>query len=222
MKTIEELLSEVAKTVGAAPKKSPDIKPEPKSEPQPIRVPEYINAAQAAKSVPTPNTVGTVQGANAAAENVHNIRKELVPQKLIGKMTLSLSLAKEIAYCVERGAQLMGVSVVIAIANDNGNLILLEAMDDSYTASLDAARQKAYTAAALKMPTHTALAESRGGALDGYTNGNGILMLGGGYPLTFNGTVVGSVGVSGGTKEQDMLLAEIGTEYFKQRLNYFA
>lgn len=132
--------------------------------------------------------------------------------------TLNLSLAKEIAYCVESGAKKLGVNVVIAIVNSGGRLVLLEAMDDSFIASIQAAQDKAYTAASLKMPTHTALDESRGGSLDGLTNGNGILLLGGGYPMDINGKLAGAIGISGGTKEQDMLLAQMGVKYFSERI----
>ena len=88
-------------------------------------------------------------------------------------------------------------------------------MDNSYLASVRAAWDKAYTAAALKMPTYVALEQSRGGALDGLTNGNGILLLGGGEPLMAGDTLLGGVGVSGGKKEQDALLARVAVEIFK-------
>lgn len=132
--------------------------------------------------------------------------------------SLTLSFAKEIAYAVETAAKAIGVNVVIALRDAGANLILLHAMDDSYIASVSVAQDKAYTAAALKMPTHEALAASRGGALDGLTNGNGIMLLGGGEPLKANGTIYGAVGVSGGTKEQDILLAELGNKYFQARI----
>ncbi len=131
---------------------------------------------------------------------------------------LTLSLAKEIAYAVECAAEQMNLNAVIAVYNDGANPVLLHAMDGSYIASARIAQDKAYTAAALKMPTHEALKESRGGVFDGLTNGNGILLLGGGYPLIKNGRLYGSVGVSGGTKEQDIALAKIGTDYFNHRI----
>ena len=127
---------------------------------------------------------------------------------------LNLDSAKFIARGIEIAAEKMGINVVIAVDNDGANLVLLHAMDDSYIASITAAQQKAYTAVALKMPTDVALKESRGGTLDGLTNGNGLLLLGGGYPLECSGKVIGGIGVSGGTKEQDTLLAKIGTELF--------
>ena len=146
-----------------------------------------------------------------------SLKKEKV--SLTEKVTLNLKIAKEIAYCIEKAAEAMGINVVTAVVDCAGRLICLEAMDDSFIASIKAAQDKAFTAVALKMPTHIALKESRGGSLDGYTNGNGILMLAGGTPVEYGGQIVGAVGVSGGTKDQDMLLSEIGTVYLKKRVN---
>lgn len=131
---------------------------------------------------------------------------------------LTLSFAKEIAYAVEKAAEQIGINVVIAIRDEGANLLLLHAMDDSYIASIQVAQDKAYTAAALKMPTHEALKQSRGGALDGLTNGNGIMLLGGGEPLRTDNKIFGAIGVSGGTKEQDILLSQLGEMYFRARI----
>ena len=146
-------------------------------------------------------------------------KSEQGPVLVHNENKLSLDIAKEIAYLIEKAALQIGVKVVISVDNDGANLILLHAMDESYIASIKASQEKAYTAVALKMPTHVALQESRGGALDGYTNGNGILMLGGGFPLEYGGRIYGGVGVSGGTKEQDIILAKAGAEYFRARMN---
>lgn len=194
MKTIDEMLSEVADIVGTAPK-MPDIKQQDRGELLSGRE-NLHNAA----------VVASIQRGNGVMDGLRTIP------------ALSLALAKEIAYCVERGAQALGVNVVIALTDSRGRLMFLEAMDNSFIASIQAAQDKAFTAAALKMPTHIALEQSRGGALDGYTNGNGILMLGGGYPIEYDNNIVGAIGVSGGTKDQDMLLAKIGIEYFGQRI----
>ena len=89
---------------------------------------------------------------------------------------MTIAMAKELAEAVEKAATILGVKVVVAIRDEGANLVLLHAMDDSYIASVQASQDKAYTAVALKMPTHIALDESRGGSLDGLTNGNGILL----------------------------------------------
>lgn len=130
---------------------------------------------------------------------------------------MTIAMAKELAEAVEKAATILGVKVVVAIRDEGANLVLLHAMDDSYIASVQASQDKAYTAVALKMPTHIALDESRGGSLDGLTNGNGILLLGGGYPLRKDQKIYGGIGVSGGTKEQDTTLAMVADAYFKAR-----
>ena len=172
--------------------------------------------------------VARITGTAPEKKNENNEKKSFpfaaataheAPAPLVSRSGIGLALAKELAYCVEQAASAMSVNVVVAIVNEGGRLVLTEAMDSSYIASVDAARDKAYTAAALRMPTHEALKEARGGTLDGLTNGNGILLLGGGYPLTYNGAVIGGIGVSGGTKEQDMTLARAGVMYFEKRVN---
>ena len=133
----------------------------------------------------------------------------------LGKM--NLSLAKELSLAVEKYAETMGVKPVIAISDAGANLVLLHATDDSYIASRKIAMDKAYTSVSLKMPTATALKESRGGALDGLVAGEGLCLLGGGEPLISGGKVIGGIGVSGGTAEQDTNLAAFAAEYYKSR-----
>ncbi len=70
---------------------------------------------------------------------------------------------------------------------------------------------KAYTAAVIRIPTHTVGELAQPGApLYGiqHTHNGKIILFGGGYPLCIGGKVVGAIGVSGGTVEQDMLVAE--------------
>ncbi len=210
MMTIDDMLSEVAKIVDTAPNKSQEIK----------KVPEKIKTELPKADIGS----GTIKAGPETLESCLSLdpgipEKNADENKLLKKVSLSLRFAKEAAYCIEKAAGIIGVNAVIAVTDAGGNLILLEAMDDSYIASVNAARDKAYTAVALKMPTHEALKESRGGSLDGLTNGGGILMLGGGYPISHGGAIIGGIGVSGGTKEQDMLLAHIGIEYLKKRIN---
>lgn len=180
MKSIDELLSEVAKNLNVQP---PEPKPQKKTENVSVHINKEINTVKTVKS------------------SVH-------------RNGLKLDTAKKLASAVELAAKEIGVTVVTAVVNEGANLICLEAMDNSYIASVRAAQDKAYTAAALKMPTSKALDESRGGALDGLTNGNGILLLAGGEPLFVNGILMGGIGVSGGTKEQDALLAKVAVKVF--------
>lgn len=133
---------------------------------------------------------------------------------------LNLELCKEISLAVERRAAELGKKVVVAILDAGANLMLLHAMKDSYIASVQIAQDKAYTSVSLKMPSHVALKESRGGTLDGLvpTDSNKLLLLGGGMPLIINGKVVGAIGVSGGTAEEDIAFSEFGAMYLERRL----
>lgn len=186
MKTIDELVGEVAKNLGAK-------KTEPKQK------------AKAKTEDVKPDAMQKISVNPKATAAENNFEK------------INLNTAKEIVKAVETAAEIIGINVVVSVCNEGANLIILHAMDDSYIASIRASQDKAYTAAALKMPTHIALKESRGGSLDGFTNGNGILLLGGGFPLKKSDKIYGGVGVSGGTKEQDTLLAAVAAAYFETR-----
>lgn len=137
--------------------------------------------------------------------------------KVLDRMTLSA--AKELASAVEAKAAEMGVKAVVAVSDAGGNAILVECMDDAFLASYDIAVQKAYTVVALKMPTKQ-LAElaAPGGSLYGiqFTNAGKIVIFGGGEPLSFAGRILGGLGVSGGTAEQDTALGEYGKSYFEK------
>jgi uncharacterized protein GlcG (DUF336 family) len=95
-------------------------------------------------------------------------------------------------------------------------------MDDSYIASYDVAVNKAFTVVSLKMPTSKLKGLAQPGAsLYGiqYTNEGKIVIFGGGVPLyNQNGTLIGGLGVSGGSEEQDTALAEYGESIFDQCL----
>jgi uncharacterized protein GlcG (DUF336 family) len=131
--------------------------------------------------------------------------------------TVSLEVAKDVIDAAERRADAINTPMVITVANSEGNLIAQHRMDDAWLASVDISRNKAYTAAALDMPTHD-LAEPTqpGESLYGLQNTNEgrMVVFGGGYPLTQDGEVVGAIGVSGGAVDQDMDVAKAGVDRF--------
>lgn len=137
----------------------------------------------------------------------------------LSKMTLAA--AKELISAVEKKAAEMGVKAVVAVSDAGGNTIAVECMDDAFIASFDIAVNKAFTVVSLKMPTKK-LAElaAPGGSLYGiqFTNNGRIVIFGGGEPLMKEGKVMGGLGVSGGTAEQDTLLGEYGRDYFVNNL----
>ena len=105
----------------------------------------------------------------------------------------------------------MNVPMVFSVVDEGGNIILVHRMEGSLLASLDISMNKAYTALALQMPTSdVSNLAKESGSLYGIqnTNSNRMVVFGGGFPIEVNGKIVGAVGVSGGTVEQDMAIAQ--------------
>lgn len=134
--------------------------------------------------------------------------------------TVSLETAKAVIDACERRAEEIDNPMVIAVTNSEGNLVAHHRMDGAWLASVDISLNKAFTAAALDMPTHELADPSQPGeSLYGLQNTNQgrMVIFGGGYPLVVDGDVVGALGVSGGAVEQDMDVAEAGVEAFEDR-----
>ena len=144
------------------------------------------------------------------------VKKTLASQKT-DKSEMTLALAEKICDAVMENAKRMGVNAVVCVSDNAGNPRLVKSMDNAYIASYDIAVNKAFTVVALKMSTSTLkpMAEP-GGSLYGiqFTNGGRIVIFGGGEPLTVNRKVIGGLGVSGGSEEQDTALARLGKEFF--------
>ena len=151
------------------------------------------------------------------AEVVSKVMENLSP-----KMTLEI--AKELAVRVEEKARELGVKAVIAVSDSGARPVLMHSMDDAYIASFDIALGKAYTVVSLKMPTK-ALKKlaSPGGDLYGiqFTNQGKIVIFGGGDPLYCGDKIIGGLGVSGGTEEQDTFLSEYGASVFEEILKKY-
>ena len=131
---------------------------------------------------------------------------------------MNLQLAKSIIDGVLKKASEMGVNAVAAVYDEGARPVAVECMDNSYIASFDIAVNKAYTAVSLKMSTAELKPLAQPGAsLYGiqFTNDNKIVVFGGGVPLEFEGKIIGGLGVSGGSEEQDTFLADFGARLFR-------
>ncbi len=151
-------------------------------------------------------------------KEINSLVKAIVDE--IGGEPLTLNKANALIDAVKAKAQEIGVKAVIAVADKHTNPISIQCMNDSYIASFDIALNKAFTVTALKMPTTTlkSLAQP-GGSLYGiqFTNNSKIVIFGGGVPLyDKQGNIVGGLGVSGGSEEQDTFLAEYGAKWFSE------
>ena len=144
---------------------------------------------------------------------------ELVSEKLSSidmDSNLSLEKARKIIRAGERKAKEMNIAAVFAVVNPEGNLIIEERMDNAILVSIEVAYKKAYTAAALKLNTEDLTALVQPGAMFyGLQSDPKYIVFGGGMLLKVNGNIVGAVGVSGGSAQEDMEIAKACVKAFE-------
>lgn len=144
---------------------------------------------------------------------------ELVSEKLSSidmDNNLSLEKARKIIRAGERKAKEMNIAAVFAVVNPEGNLIIEERMDNAILVSVEVAYKKAYTAAALKLNTEDLTALVQPGAMFyGLQSDPKYIVFGGGMLLKVNGKIVGAVGVSGGTAQEDIEIAKACVKAFE-------
>jgi uncharacterized protein GlcG (DUF336 family) len=129
--------------------------------------------------------------------------------QLVEKKVLTLAAAKQIAAAAETDAKAKGARVVIAVVDDGGNLILLQRLDDTQVASVEVGIGKARTAAIFRRPSRVFEEQIKSGRVAALAL-PGATPLQGGIPIMFEGKVVGAIGVSGETPQQDEDIAKVG------------
>lgn len=130
---------------------------------------------------------------------------------------ITLKDAKRIIEAAEKKAAEIGQPMNIAVADAGGNIVAHVRMDKAWIGSIDISQKKAYTARAFDISTKDLATHSQsGGQFFGiHASNNGkIMIFAGGIPLKKNGEVVGAIGVSGGSGEQDHAVAEAGAAAF--------
>ncbi len=153
---------------------------------------------------------------------IREIVQNTISQRNAEKKQMTLERAEKLADAVMAEAKRIGVRAVVCVSDAAGHPKLVKCMDDAYIASYDVAVNKAFTVVALKMSTMTLKPLAQPGAsLYGiqFTNGGKIVIFGGGDPLTDGkGSIIGGLGVSGGSEEQDTALSLYGKRYFETNL----
>jgi uncharacterized protein GlcG (DUF336 family) len=130
---------------------------------------------------------------------------------------ITLEEAQRIISAAEYKAQQMGQPMNTAVMDAGRNLIAFQRMDGAWVASIDIAIDKAFTSAGRGLTTREIGEMAQPGQpLFGIntTNGGRIVIFAGGIPLMRDGEVVGAVGVSGGTVDEDHEVAEAGVTAF--------
>ena len=132
---------------------------------------------------------------------------------------LNLDVAKVLIDRVEAFAKEQNLNAVIAVCGADGNPIAVHVMDNAFLVSFDVAIKKAYTSASVKMSTMELSKLIQPGAtfqgLD-KLQGDKMVFFGGGVPLMRDGMLLGALGVSGGTGEQDDVVAQYALKVFEE------
>jgi uncharacterized protein GlcG (DUF336 family) len=126
---------------------------------------------------------------------------------------MNLQMARKVIAAAEKKAAEIGQPMNIAVADEGGNLVAHVRMDGAWLGSIDISIKKAFTSRAFDIATKDLAEHSQsGGQFFGIhaSNHGRIMIFAGGIPLREAGKVIGAIGVSGGSGEQDHAVAEAG------------
>jgi uncharacterized protein GlcG (DUF336 family) len=122
-----------------------------------------------------------------------------------------------VTHSAEKKAREIGQPMNIAVADEGGNIVAHIRMDNAWIGSIDISMKKAYTSRAFEIATIDLAKHSQSGGqffgIDASNDGK-IMIFAGGIPLKHHNKVVGAIGVSGGSGDQDHAVATAGAAAF--------
>lgn len=132
-------------------------------------------------------------------------------------MTITLADARRIIAAAEQKAASIKQPMNVAVADAGGNLVAHVRMDGAWLGSIDISIKKAWTSRAFDIATKELAKHSQSGeqffGIHASNDGR-VMIFAGGIPLKRDGKVVGAIGVSGGSGDQDHAVAEAGAGAF--------
>lgn len=177
------------------------------------RYSDHLDAQKATETASLSDT--SAIPAMAVTPTVDSVVSQVMA-RLGGAASMDLARAKKLIAAVEQKALETGKQAVIAVVNAAGNPVAVHVMDGAYLVSYEVAVKKAYTAVAVKMSTmELNQLVQPGGTFYGLQSLEGMVTFGGGAPITVGGVLVGGLGVSGGTGEEDHALCAYGLSVFE-------
>lgn len=137
---------------------------------------------------------------------------------MLNMLSIGFEEAENVIAAASTAALAINVPQNIAVVDAAGHLVAFRRMDGAKFSSIDIALAKAYTAAGARKATGDILPATLPGQ-PGFglqsLNGGRLTTLGGGIPLEVDGQVVGAIGVSSGSVDQDRQVAEAGARAFR-------
>jgi uncharacterized protein GlcG (DUF336 family) len=133
------------------------------------------------------------------------------------KTSVTLEDARRIIAAAEKKAQEIGQPMNIAVSDQGANLVAFIRMEGAWLGSIDIAQKKAFTSRAFDISTKDLATHSQSGnqffGIHASNDGK-VMIFAGGIPLKSGDKVMGAIGVSGGSGEQDHAVAEAGAAAF--------
>ena len=170
------------------------------------------------------SAVTTAGGNTAMAQNDSMAANTAMIQEVLKRMgiqgRITLDSAKRLIEKIEQEALRRNKPSVIAVCSPDGNPVAVHVMDGSFLVRFDMAVKKAYTSVAVKMSTMELSRLTQPGQTFyglGKMSDN-IVIFGGGVPLKVGDNIIGGLGISGGTGEEDNSLAEYGLQVLNEVL----
>ena len=152
-----------------------------------------------------------------AETQVDRVVKRVVSAMNGSSGAITLDAALQLLGASRAEAEAIGVPLVLAVCDASGGLVAFQRMDGSLLISLEQAIKKAATAVKLKMNTEELGPLVRSdGPFYGLMNDSSLVAFGGGKLLKRNGVIMGAVGVSGGSVEEDMQVADAAVRQFNE------
>jgi len=142
--------------------------------------------------------------------------EDLKMSKTYEKHAITAEFAQQLVEAAVAKARELKVPQCVAIVDDGGNLKAFVRMDGAALIPIEIAQSKAYTAL-FGFPTHEFFNFIKGepSLVAGIPSRARVAAFGGGYPIKIDGDIVGAIGVSGGSVEQDMQCAEAALQLVK-------
>lgn len=163
-----------------------------------------------------------VSGNSGVQKFAPELTKEIVVQEVLKRIKsldrVTLEIAKKLIEKIEAYAISVGKQAVIAVCGPDGNPVAVHVMDGAFLVSFDVAVKKAYTAVSVKMSTmELGKLVQPGETFAGLEQieKDKLVFFGGGVPLFLNDVLVGGLGISGGTGEEDDEIARYALKIFE-------
>ena len=194
------------------------------------RYTDYVDSKKPAQTVITPAAAPAVEPVVAAPAKVVNekvpvmeLTKEIVVQEVLKRIQtmdrVTLDIAKKLIEKIEGYATSVGKKAVVAVCGPDGNPVAVHVMDGAFLVSFDVAVKKAYTAVSVKMSTmELGKLVQPGQTFAGLEQieRDKLVFFGGGVPLFAGDKLVGGLGISGGTGEEDDDIAQYALSVFEE------